>query len=567
MPTSRSASPLRRTLAGLAFLTFLSSVTTSGCEKPSTSPAPKELASASAESEDPPSGELPSADKAEWDPSPSNEEKRVRPAIDGSPSPATFSEGSSKEFRSAFQTLSTFVEKHSGHLSVAAIDLESETWLVRSRETEPVNPASNAKLLTAAAALELLGTDYQFSTSLYGAQDDAGHVPLLVLEGGGAPDLETADLYRLVRVAKGQNMKTVADIIVDQSRFSDRFVPPAFEQQPEEWAPFRAPISALALNRNSVTLNVVPQAPGAEALVWYDPPDVVTPAGRIVTSEAGKGDRVTWTLAQRQGASELRSTVGGSLARDAGRHRYARRLDDPRLAGGLALRALLLEAGIAVQGEVRLGKRKKEPRIAAWNSAPIAELVRDLGKDSDNFVAEMLLVALSAAEKEEVAKSATSGKDPVEASRPWSSERGAAVLTEWLKSIGLSLKGVSIKNGSGLFDSNRVTVELLARLLAHVENNPRIYQEFVSQLATGATDGTLERRMRGDPLAGRVRAKTGTIRDVDALSGYIQRADGRPPVAFSVVVTGVKVSHADIRNQIDRMILAWAHGLPEPKTP
>ncbi len=550
MPMS-SFTPVRIIcFAGFASWSLVFALVLSGCEKPSSSPTPISSATPVKEESTPP---LPPV--SEWDQE-QQDAPVAKPAHDGGGIPATFAEGSSQEFRAAFEILNGFVRKHGGRLSVAAVDLTTDSWLVRSGERESVNPASNAKILTAAAALELLGSDYKFVTSLYGDQDDKGHISTLVIEGGGAPDLETSDLYRLIRVARGQGMLSVGSIVVDQSRFTDQFVPPAFEQQPDEWAPFRAPVSALALNKNSVSLNVVPKAAGEPALIWYDPPSVVRSQGTVMTSAADKGDRVTWALHPETDTGVLVSQVGGSLAAASGRHRYARRLHDPRLSPGLALRALLEESGVKISGDVRLGKRKKEQSIAVWSSAPLAELVRDLGKDSDNFVAEMLLIGLSGAEGSGAGAKAS-------ANEPWSSERGSEVLLSWLKKLGFSLEGVVMKNGSGLFDADRVTTELLAKVLAHVENNPRIYQEFVSQLATGATDGTLSRRMRQDPLAGRVRAKTGTIRDVDALSGYIQREGGRPPVAFSVVVTGTKTSHSAIRDQIDKMILAWAHALPE----
>src|SRR5690606_16421639 len=114
------------------------------------------------------------------------------------------------------------------------------------------------------------------------------------------------------RVAKGQGLLKVEAIVVDQSRFDDQYTPPAFEQQPKEWAPFRAPVSALALNENSISLNVVPTAPGEDARVWYDPPGIVVQEGRIETA-LGSVDRVTWSLKVDQDPRRPTSLVGGSL--------------------------------------------------------------------------------------------------------------------------------------------------------------------------------------------------------------------------------------------------------------
>ena len=177
---------------------------------------------------------------------------------------------------------------------------------------------------------------------------------MLVLTGGGDPGLTTADLSRLVRVALGRGLTKVSRIIVDQRRFSGDFTPPAFEQQPSEWAPFRANISALALDGNSVSLNVLPGAGGEAARVWYEPPGVVSQAGEITSGKAGSGDRVSWRLDVSTDPRRPLSKVSGTLASELDRRRYSRRLEDPRLAGGYALGALLREQGVRVGDEVVL---------------------------------------------------------------------------------------------------------------------------------------------------------------------------------------------------------------------
>jgi D-alanyl-D-alanine carboxypeptidase/D-alanyl-D-alanine-endopeptidase (penicillin-binding protein 4) len=457
-----------------------------------------------------------------------------------------FSDSAPPEFKKAFVDLQRWAVRNGGKVHAALVDLESDQWLLRAEAAAPVNPASNAKILTAAAALELLGPAYQFGTRLYGDIETNGRCARLVLQGGGAPDLSTADLWRLLRVAQGEGLSEVGDIVVDQSRFGSQYVPPAFDQQPNEWAPFRAPVSALSINQNALTLNVVPTKAGEDARVWYDPPGIVEEKGRVVTRDSGRGDQVSWSLDPKKDAQRPISSVGGSLAEGLDRRRYSRRLEDPRLAGGYALRSLLEESDIEIKGKVILGPLKKESRIALWNSEPVAELIRALGKDSDNFFAEMLFVALSSADGSDVDD------------RPWTSERGAAAVKKWLSEKKIGLDGMVIKNGSGLFDANRLSAELLAKVLAQVEDNPRIYQDFVSHLAMGSTDGTMKSRMKDSDLGQRVRAKTGTLRDVDALSGYLQRTEGRSPAAFSVIVVGVNSGHATVRAKVDDLILAWA---------
>ncbi len=545
-PRARGRGPLFSSFLCLA-LGF--AVIVGGCDKAPSKKGPEKGAGASSEVQrkevPPPTPE--SHDEPESEAQSEGQVEGQAALESALPSPH-FDEGTSPEFRKAFSTFEKWVQERGGSLHVALVDLETDKWLVRAASNTPVNPASNAKILTAAAALELLGPAYQFKTELLGSVDEKGISPRLVLRGGGAPDLTTADLYRLVRVAKGQGLSKVEAIVVDQSRFDDRFVPPAFEQQPNEWAPFRAPVSALALNENSISLNVVPTSGGESARVWYDPPGVVIEEGRIETV-GGADDRVTWNLEIDADPKRPKSRVGGSVGAELSRRRYARRLEDPRLAGGYALAALLQEAGVEVAPKVSLGKAGDEPRIAVWYSEPLAELLRALGKDSNNFFAEMIFVALSQADGEE------------NESLPWSSARGAKSVVNWLENKKIETKGLVVKNGSGLFDANQMSAELLTSVLASIEDNPRVYQDFVSHLAMGATDGTMKNRMTRSDIGQRIRAKTGTLRDVDALTGYIQRPGGKSPAAFSVIVRKVRASHAEVRNRVDRLVVEWQKSL------
>src|SRR5204863_2241944 len=119
------------------------------------------------------------------------------------------------------------------------------------------NPASNMKLVTAGAALRYLGAGAVFTTGLYGKLTD-GQIETLVLRGDGDPSLTSDDLALFAGDLRARGAKQVGDILVDQSAFDEHFVPPGFEQQPDEWAAFRAPVSAVALDRNSVLVSIAP---------------------------------------------------------------------------------------------------------------------------------------------------------------------------------------------------------------------------------------------------------------------------------------------------------------------
>jgi D-alanyl-D-alanine carboxypeptidase/D-alanyl-D-alanine-endopeptidase (penicillin-binding protein 4) len=184
-------------------------------------------------------------------------------------------------------------------------------------------------------------------------------------------------------------------------------------------------------------------------------------------------------------------------------------------------------------------------RLAFVESAPLGVLVHALGKDSDNFFAETILKALGAATK----------------AAPGTSKDGAEAVLAWMKDTGALEPGVTITNGSGLFDANRVTATSLAVALRQAFLSPRIGPEFVSNLAVGGIDGTLRARFKKDAVRRVVRAKTGTLDRVVALSGYVLPPPGKLPIAFSFIVEGAPGKHAEVRDHIDRTVEALTEAL------
>lgn len=444
--------------------------------------------------------------------------------------------------REAVRRLDAAVRKRGGVAGVAVVDVATGALLVASNEHAVVNPASNAKVATAAAALAELGPAHRFVTGLYGRQA-GGTVPLLVLRGGGDPSFATRDLAALVRALVQAGVRRVEAIAVDQGYFDDRFVPPAFDQQPDEWAAFRAPVAALSLDENAVTFTVRPGRRGAPAAIAVEPPGLVELSGGLVTSDRKQPERVA--IALRPKGRGLSARVEGSVPEGARPLRLAKRLDDPRLAPGLVLRALLVEEGVEVTGDVRAGGEGERKALALHRSPPLGRLVAALGKDSDNFAAEMILKALGVAAK----------------GRPGTSAVGAEAVAAYLRRIGAWEEGCVVRNGSGLFDANRTTAAAMTALLRHAYRDSAIGPELVAHLAVGGVDGTLRARFAAWAARRAVRAKTGTLRGVTALSGYVLAPPGRSPVAFSVLVDGVPDQVPAVRPLVDEVVDAVAREL------
>jgi serine-type D-Ala-D-Ala carboxypeptidase/endopeptidase (penicillin-binding protein 4) len=444
--------------------------------------------------------------------------------------------------RAALAGLASDAKTWGGAAGAIVVDISSGAVLAASDEHAAMNPASNAKLATAAAALRLLGPDHRFLTGLYG-KISGNRIASLVLRGFGDPTLSSDDLLAFARDLHQRGVRKVDAILVDQSYFDDHFTPPAFAQQPNEWAPFRAPVSAVSINENILTLTALPSEEGKPALVTIDPPGAAKLSGSVRTTGTNDPEKLGVSTSASDGAVSIK--VSGHIPAGGDPVRAFRRLEDPRLAPGLALRAALTLAGIEVAGDVRQGGEKEKGLLASHRSDTLAHLLARLGKDSDNFVAETAFKALAAEKK----------------ARPATFDAAADLVAAELRAMGAFEAGCAVKNGSGLFDANRTTAAATAALLRNAYLDARISAEFVAELAVGGVDGTLRSRFKPWARSRAVRAKTGTLHAAFALSGYVLPPPGKQPVAFALFVNGAPGKAGAARASIDRVVDAVARML------
>lgn len=440
--------------------------------------------------------------------------------------------------REAVRDLASDAAKWGGSAAATVVEIPGGAVLASANEHAAMNPASNAKLATAAAALRLLGPDHRYLTGLYG-KVKGDRVAALVLRGAGDPTLASADLAEMARGLAARGVRKVSAILVDQGAFDGEFTPPAFAQQPDEWAPFRAPVSAVAVDANTVMIAASPAEDGKPAAVRIEPPGVAKVTGTVRTTKKGDPERFGVSMAAAGGGLAIK--VSGHVPEGGDPVRAWRRLEDPRLAPGLALRAALEAAGVEV-GEVRLGGEKERALLVAHRSEPLAHVLARLGKDSDNFVAEMVFKSLAAEKKP----------------RPATFGAAAQLVTAEARAMGAFEAGCAITNGSGLFDANRTTAAATAALLRGAYLDARIGPEMVAQLAVGGVDGTLRSRFKAWSKARAVRAKTGTLHAVFAISGYVLPPPGKPPVAFALFVNDAPGKAGPARAAMDRVVDAVA---------
>jgi len=421
-------------------------------------------------------------------------------------------------------------------VGVAVLDATTGSPLYLRDSDGRYNLASVTKLITSSAALSRLGPDFRWRTAIYAERFDpvTGEVPGdLYVRGRGDPMLTSADLRALARDLRRAGVRNVrGSLVFDGGYFDDITEPPRFADQPKERAGFRAPIAAFAVDGNVVTVVVEPEPTGwGPAAIRLEPPGneyVALERAEVTTIATGRTRmRVDTRLTQVAGRDQISIAVSGQLRFDEGTWDTQRRIDDPVRFASEVLRAALGAEEIRLGARrIRKGEVPLTARVLAVHESPaLADVVREMNKQSNNFIAETLLKTLGAETR------ATPG--------PATWDDGLAAVRAWLVQEGGLVDGsFRIENGSGLFSASELTPVQVTQVLLAVHRDFRVGPDLMASLAVLGVDGTLRRRLSDGPARGRVRAKTGTLASVSALSGYVA-LDGRRPLAFAILVNDI----------------------------
>jgi len=400
-------------------------------------------------------------------------------------------------------------------LSVLVVDADGKAApRVSHRAGVAVNPASVAKLVTTYAALEQLGPAFTWSTPVYvdGAVQGGTLTGNVYLQGQGDPKLVMERLWLLLRRVQGLGIQQIqGDIVLDRSAFETVPQDPgAFDGEPLR--PYNAAPDALLLNFKAVVMTFVPDRNG-RAQVQYEPPLAGVQMAPSVTLVAGDcGDWRGSLKADFSDANKIR--FAGSYPASCAERIWPVAYADAQSYPARAVAGLWTEMGGKLSGQVRDGKVPAGLKPAFSVQSPaLAEIVRDINKFSNNVMAQQLFLTLSLQQK---------GLGTLEGSRE-------IVRAWWRERIGG--EPPTIGNGSGLSRDERITAQQLGRLLQLAWASP-LMPELMSSLPVAGTDGTLK-RMRARS-AGLAHLKSGSLRDVAAVAGFVHAASGRRYVLVAI---------------------------------
>ncbi|NIA20878.1 MAG: D-alanyl-D-alanine carboxypeptidase/D-alanyl-D-alanine-endopeptidase [Anaerolineaceae bacterium] len=416
-------------------------------------------------------------------------------------------------------------------LAVQVVEAASGRTIFAANETAAMVPASTMKLATTAAALEVLGADFKFRTIIGTLGDD------LAILGGGDPNLSgrfyggdiTAAPKRWAALLKSRGVKAIkGDLVFDDSVFESQWVHPGWPvNQYNEW--YEAPVGGLVLNDSCVEVHVRPAArTGLPALVTISPPTrYFKLRGRILTRSKSRNN----LRIDRPRGSET-FVLKGTVPLKSGRQTYLRTVHDPGAFAATVIRETFAAEGLPIAGRVvrkRLWTRSwqlpKGFQAQVVHTSTLAQTVAVANTRSQNLYAECILKALAAY---------SGNKD-----RPWPSAQGAWTagrqeVARTLDAMGVPTGGCVFDDGCGLSRRNRLTPRALTKLLLVMYRGKQAEMWMNSLATSGDPGGSLRNRMGDEPLRGRVHAKTGYLRNVRALAGYVRTLSGRT-IAFAML--------------------------------
>ena len=421
------------------------------------------------------------------------------------------------------------LKKYKIELTDVSLEIRNEDEVLDSVNAKQLKiPASVTKLLTTYAVLQRFPIGFKFKTELYYDGEN------LYLKGGGDPAFVSEKMWYLVNeFTRSQIQKIKKDIIVDDTLFDDIRFDASRESKRVDRA-YDSPIGAMSFNWNAVNIFIRPGDINKKAYVTVDPEsDVYELINSTKTvSGAAKKDLVV-SIAN----STKKITVSGEISSRAEEKAIFKGIGDPDLWSGNQLKSFLKQRNILVLGQIRKGIVPANAKLVATaESKSIAEILADMNKFSNNFVAEMLTKNLAALAVKQNA----------------SLKQGVEIIQNELKNLGLTAKDVYVENPSGFSTENRLSATALNQVLSAMKNNFSIYPAALESLSIAGIDGTLRKRMKNSE--GWVRGKTGYLDGVVSLAGYVGRKNG-DIYTFSLLYNGPR-DEAIVREAFDQIVLS-----------
>ena len=465
--------------------------------------------------------------------------RRVRRRVP--PAPAELAVGDTLEDR--LDSLVNGKTAHAADTSIQIVEVDTGEVIAERNPHMPLAPASNMKLFTTGAAVDLLHPDFEITTTLFvrGNIDPSGTLTGDVkLVGHGDPTIggrfhdghATAVIDEWANDLKASGIKTIeGDLIFEYGYMDTDYIHPTWPiDQLVNW--YEAPISAFSMQEGCVEVRVTPTRPGKPCAVQLDPP-----TGYInLQSSCVTGRGLPFITRMRDSNTVV---IRGGVPARSGTTDIFVTVENPIHYFAAVTSETLARDGIAVHGQIILTPRDNRPdwRAIAQHSTPLSVVVYVINKKSQNHYAEQLVKIIGAEKKK-------SGTWPA----------GTSTVTEWLNGkVGVPESEFHQADGSGMSRDNRASASAFIHLLRYMWRHP-YREDFVSSLPySGDPDSKFGKRLRMPPYSRQVFAKTGYIVGVVGLSGYVHGASGKI-YAFSFIFNRYHVGVYAVYRLQDEML-------------
>jgi len=442
-------------------------------------------------------------------------------------------------------------------VSVYVRHVEADEPLLAVNPTTPRVPASVIKLLTTIAGLDLLGSTYRWQTDVYtvGEIRNGQLRGDLYLKGFADPYLSPEAFVGLLRTVRIKGVQHVSGDIV----FDYGYLAPPEQARGDfdgaEGSAYNALPVALSVNRQVTEVRLFADRAQQRVGVYTEPPlsgVVIANQAQLVEAPCRARDHrplVQFIEATETAGPTLR--IAGTFASACPEESVTELILTPEQHAAAAFDALWRELGGTVGGSLRLGTVPRGATLLHRAlSPPLGIVIRDINKNSNNLMARTLFLTLGAQR----------------AGAPGTLEKSRATIAAWLSARGFTFPSLFVDNGSGLSRQTRIAAGDLGTLLVWSWHQPWM-PDLLSSMAIAGVDGTVRRRLRQEPVAGRAQLKTGTVRDASCIAGYVlDRNDQRWVVVVFVNAKepgqqlGAWRGHA-----VQHEILRWVYrGPPQP---
>ncbi|WP_407276261.1 D-alanyl-D-alanine carboxypeptidase/D-alanyl-D-alanine-endopeptidase [Halothiobacillus sp. DCM-1] len=397
---------------------------------------------------------------------------------------------------------------------VQAVD--SRKPLIEHLPDQLFTPASVMKLVTSVAALDILGPNYQWPTRAY-----ADALPVngvihgnLYIKGSGDPWFRSEDLWDLVRQLHDLGVREITgDLVLDNSYFDLGPADPAeFDGHPERV--YNALPQALLLDNRATRVLIAPDGQRGEPIIKAWPPNqnlTVSNEMKLVRGScSGKNNQPAIAVIGSD-TDTPKLNITGTISTDCQPDQFYLVAGNANDSFYAAFAKLFAEQGGKLNGHWREGLLPKNAVfLAQHNSENLTQYLYLMNKWSNNLMARQIFLTLGAEIK----------------GAPGTLEKSKATIAQWQKEQGFNWPGFDIENGSGLSRKARLSPRMLGELLMHAWQSATM-PELMASLPIAGIDGTMRKRMRGEPARGMIYLKTGTLRNVRSGAGYILTESGR----------------------------------------